>query len=496
MKTAVSIPDDVFEGAERLARRTHRSRSRLFTDALREYLARHTPDKVTEAMNKTLAQIGDPHDSFVSAATRKVLERLLTVILLASIPLLSALGTHLSPQQAANTLPPPVHLTAEQDHQRILDLLHITSLRRGADGDPKSPNAANYDESKATPYPSLPDPLILKDGKKVTSAKIWWDLRRPEILEDFDREIYGRVPKITPKATLEVASTTNEKNGDVPVITKKLVGHVDNSSYPLITVDIQLTLSTPASATGPVPVIMEFGLSAEALAAFRKRFTEAQLAAFAGNGPTWQQQVLAKGWGYATLVPTTVQADNGAGLADGIIGQVNKGQPRKLAHWGALRAWAWGASRALDYFETDKSVDAKQVGIEGHSRYGKATLVAMAYDQRLAIAYVSSSGEGGAKLWRRNFGEQLGNIAGSAEYPWMPGNFVKYAGPLTENDLPVDSHELIELCAPRPVFISSGALQGDGWVDAKGMFLAAAGPAPVSKLLPKKNLRTPKFPPI
>ncbi len=496
VKTTVSIPHDVLEGAERLARCTHRSCSRLFSDALKEYLARHTPDKLTEAMNAALAQIGKEQDSFVPSATRKVLERLLTVILLASIPLLSALGTHLSAQQVANSLPPPAHLTAEQDHQRILDLLHITSLRRGADGDPKSPNTANYDDSKVAPPQNLPDPLTLKNGKRVTSAKTWWDQRRPEIVEDFDREIYGRVPKITPKVNWEVISTTNEKNGDVPVITKKLVGHVDNSSYPLITVDIQLTLSTPANASGPVPVIMEFGLSAEALAAFRKHFTEAQLAAFAGSGPPWQQQVLAKGWGYATLVPTSVQADNGAGLTEGIIGLVNKGQPRKLDDWGALRAWAWGASRALDYFETDKSVDAKQVGLEGHSRYGKATLVAMAYDQRLAIAYVSSSGEGGAKLWRRNFGEQLGNIAGSGEYHWMAGNFVKYAGPLTENDLPVDSHELIALCAPRPVFISSGALQGDGWVDAKGMFLAAAGAGPVYKLLGKKDLGAAEFPPI
>src|SRR5258707_12081128 len=141
------------------------------------------------------------------------------------------------------------------------------------------------------------------------------------------------------------------------------------------------------------------------MAAIRKRFTAAQLAALADKGPTWQQQVLAKGWGYAILTPTSIQPDNGAGLTEGIIGLCNKGQPRKLDDWGALRAWAWGASRALDYFETDKSVNARQVGIEGHSRYGKATLVTMAYDQRFAIAYVSSSGEGGAKLHRRNFGE-------------------------------------------------------------------------------------------
>jgi hypothetical protein len=148
-----------------------------------------------------------------------------------------------------------------------------------------------------------------------------------------------------------------------------------------------------------------------------------------------------------------------------------------------LRAWAWGASRALDYFETDKSVDAKKVGIEGHSRYGKATIVTMAYDQRFAIAFVSSSGEGGAKLHRRNWGELVENVAAPDEYHWMAGNFLKYAATLNWNDLPVDSHELVALCAPRPVFISAGATQGDGWIDAKGSFLAAAGAGPVYKLL-------------
>ena len=376
----------------------------------------------------------------------------------------------------------------------MMDLLHISSLRPGADGDPKSPRAANYDESKVLPY-TLPDPLVLKNSKKVTTAKIWWKQRRPEIIEEFDSEIYGRVPKNTPKVNWEVVSKIEEKNGDIPVITKKLIGHVDNSSYPLIKVDIELTLSTPANATGPVPVMMEFGLSPEFVAAMRKRFTDAQWAAFVGTGPTWQQQVLAKGWGYASLIPTTVQADNGEGLTEGIIGLVNKGQPRKLDDWGALRAWAWGASRALDYFETDKSVDARQVGLEGHSRYGKAALVAMAYDPRLAIAYISSSGEAGAKLFRRNFGEVEGNIAGG-EYYWMAGNFLKYDGPLTVNDLPVDSDDLIALCAPRPVFISSGAPQADGWTDPKGMFLAAVAAGPVYRLLGKKDLGTTEFPPM
>ena len=393
--------------------------------------------------------------------------------------------------------PPPVHLTVEQDHQRILDLLHISSLRRGPDGDPKSPNAANFDESKVNPELTLPDPLILNDGVKVTTPEMWWKQRRPEIVEQFDCEIYGRVPKDTPKVKWEVLSTTSEENSGVPVITKKLLGHVDNSSYPLISIDIQLTLTTPAKAIGSVPVMMEFGLSPEVLEALRKRFSEAQRAALLGNGPGWQQQVLAMGWGYATLIPTSVQADNGAELTEGIIGLVNKGQPRKLDDWGALRAWAWGASRALDYFETDKVVDAKQVGIEGLSRYGKAALVTMAYDSRFAIAFIGSSGAGGAKILRRNFGEQVENIASSAEYHWMAGNFLKYAGPLTVDELPVDAHELIALCAPRPVFISSGSQQVEGgWVDAKGMFLGAVGAGAVYKLLGKKDLRTTQFPPI
>jgi hypothetical protein len=390
----------------------------------------------------------------------------------------------------------PVHLTAEQDHQRIMDLLHITSLRRGADADPKLANAANYEESKATPYSKLPDPLVLKNGKPVTTPQIWWGQRRPEIVEDFDREIYGREPPNTPEVRWEIVSTTREANGDVPIITKRLLGHVDNSSYPLITANIDLTLTTPAKATGPVPVIMELSFSPEFLADLAKRFPAIAAQMAAAKGPTWQQQLLSKGWGYAVIIPTSFQADKGDGLTEGIIGLVNKGEPRKLDDWGTLRAWAWGASRALDYFETDKSVAATQVGITGHSRYGKTALVAMAYDPRFAIAYISSSGAGGAELYRRNFGEQIGNLAGAGEYHWFDGNFLKYAGPLTPNDLPVDSHELIAMCAPRPVFIGGGATQGDGWADAKGTFLAAVSAGPVYTLLGKKDLGTTEFPPI
>lgn len=396
-------------------------------------------------------------------------------------------------------LPPPVELTAQQDHQRLMELLRITTLRPGANpNNPQAANAVNTDEAKANPYPNLPDPLVLKNGKKVTSAKVWWNQRRPEIVEDFDREIYGRVPKSTPKLTWEVTRSAREMNGETPVLTKQLVGHVDHSEYPPLTVDIQLTLTTPADAPGPVPVMMEFGFGGFGRGGFGgARPGGAPPFGGAGGGPTWQQQVLALGWGYAILTPVSVQADNGAGLTKGIIGLVNKGQPRKLDDWGALRAWAWGAGRALDYFETDKAVDARQVGIEGLSRYGKAALVTMAYEPRFAIGFIGSSGEGGAKLHRRNFGELVENVAGTGEYHWMAGNFLKYAGPLTWNDLPVDAHELIALCAPRPVFISCGSPNVEGnWVDSRGQFMAAAAAGPVYRLLGKKDLGTTEMPAI
>lgn len=384
-------------------------------------------------------------------------------------------------------LQPPAQLTAEQDHQRLMNLLDIKELRPWVNGiDPNAPNLPNYDESKANPYPNLPDPLTLKNGNKVTTPKNWRQKRRPEIVEDFDREIYGRVPENIPKVNWNVIAVKSHKVGDFPVITKQIVGHVDNSAYPLITVDIQLALTTPANANNSVPVIIHLSFSEQIPFGVDSESAE----------PTWQELVFEKGWGYATLIPTSIQADNGAGLTQGIIGLCNKGQPRKVDDWGALRAWAWGASRALDYLESDPLVDAKRVGIEGLSRYGKAAVVAMAYDERFAIGFIGSSGEGGLKLHRRNYGEIVENLAGSGEYHWMAGNFLKYAGPLTWDDLPIDAHELLALCAPRPVFISVGSEQVEGgWVDARGMFLAGVGAGPVYRLLGKKDLGTTEFPP-
>lgn len=405
-----------------------------------------------------------------------------------------------SAQHAEQADPAPLELTAQQDHQLMMEALGIKSLREGANGmNRNAPNAANYNEAKVNAF-TLPDPLVCDDGTKVTTPEQWWDIRRPQIVEDFDREVYGRVPKNAPEVKWEVVEKKEEKAGDIPAITKRLKGHVDNSMCPRIEVDLQLTLTTPAGAEGSVPVMMEFGFGDFGRRPGGTRTNPAPAGRFGGAGPSWQQQVISKGWGFAILVPNSIQADGGAGLTKGIIGLCNKGQVRKPDDWGALRAWAWGASRALDYFATDKAVDARQVGIEGLSRYGKAALVAMAYDQRFAIGFIGSSGEGGAKLHRRNFGELVENLTGSGEYHWMAGNFLKYGGPLTPDDLPVDAHELIALCAPRPTFISYGASTGAGaegqWVDQRGSFQAAVAAGPVFKLLGKNGLGTAEFPEI
>ena len=372
----------------------------------------------------------------------------------------------------------------------MMDQLGIKAVRPGPSGNPQAPNQANYDESKANPFPDLPDALTLKNGQRVATPSQWWNQRRPEIVEDFDREVLGRVPANVPRVTWTVASSANTKTGVFPVMEKQLVGRADNSACPAISVDIQMTLVTPANAKGPVPVMIMFGS-----AAFLKRMAEMyasrpEMKAALGTDPPSFEQLIAGGWGYALLDPISVQTDNGAGLTKGIIGLTNKGQARKPEDWGALRAWAWGASRGLDYLETDKAVDAKHVGIEGVSRYGKAALITMAFDPRFAVVLVGSSGEGGVKPHRRNFGEAVENLTGAAEYHWMAGNFMKYGGPKNAGDLPVDSNELIALCAPRPTFISYGVPEkGDArWLDQHGSFMATVDAGAVFRLLGAKDL--------
>ena len=400
----------------------------------------------------------------------------------------------------------PQESTAAEDHRQMMEQLGIRSLRPGPSGNEQAPNHANYDEALANPFPTLPDALTLSNGRKVVSAEVWWKQRRPEIVEDFEREVLGRVPNAVPKVTWTVVATTETTIGTQPVLGRQLAGHVDNSTYPAIAVDIQLIVVTPVvrpgSAKKPVPVMMMIGGRAlPGLPGFtapgggRAGAPPPPAAAPAADPPA-TEHLIADGWGYASISPSSIQADNGAGLTKGIIGLANRGRPRKPDDWGALRAWAWGASRALDYLETDNLVDAKQVGIEGVSRFGKAALVAMAFDTRFAVVLVGSSGEGGAKLHRRNWGEAVENLTGSGEYHWMAGNFLKYGaadatfGSRNAGDLPVDAHELIALCAPRPTFISYGVPEkGDAkWLDQQGSYMAAIAAGPVFRLLGARDL--------
>ena len=408
----------------------------------------------------------------------------------------------------------PVIFTTQQDHQNMLQQLGITKLRPGRNGDAKAQNGANYEEASANPYPYLPDVMKLASGEQVTTPE-QWQTRRAEIVELLESEVYGRVPANVPGVKWEVRETREIEAGGKPAIQKHIVGVVDNSACPDITVNISMSLTLPKDVTEPVPVLMSFGWTPFEPSPFNFGGRGGRGGAGGPRPPSKEDKLIAAGWGSAILNPTTVQDDSGgfqrnpfggnanaeakpvgAGLTRGIIGLTNLGQPRKPDDWGALRAWGWGASRALDYLETESAVNAKRVGIAGVSRYGKAALVAMAFDQRIRMGLIASSGAGGTKLNRRNFGESLENLAGSAEYHWMAGNYITYAaeessfGRRTADDLPVDSHMTLALCAPRLTFISHGIPEkGDAnWLDHQGSFMAAIAAQPVFRLLGVRDL--------
>ncbi len=415
-------------------------------------------------------------------------------------PLGSVPFWQLTPEERAQ-----LNKLTNEDHQDMQRQLGITKLRPGRNPNAGSTNPPNYDQALANPFPDYPEVLTLNDGAKVTTPEQWWQKRRPEIIELFEREVVGRVPDNVPKVTWEVTRTVRTTVGSLPVIARQVIGHVDNAAYPGITVDIKMAVVVPADATKPVPVLMMFGWG---------NMPDEPPPRFPGatepDAPNSQEQLISSGWGYVSISTSSIQADNGAGLTEGIIGLTNKGQRRTPEQWGALRAWAWGAARGLDYLETLPAVDAKRVGIEGVSRYGKAALVTMAFEPRFAVVLVGSSGEGGVKPHRRDFGESVENLASSGAYHWMAGNFLKYAaaessfGTKNANDIPVDSHQLIALCAPRPTFISYGIPEkGDAhWLDQQGSYMATVAAGPVFRLLGAKDLgvtedyRTAKMPPV
>ncbi len=429
-----------------------------------------------------------------------------------------------TPKQATQELASKiVTFTTQEDHRDMQKQLGITKLRPGPSGNPSDPSAANTDESKANPYPELPDVMTLKNGDKVTTAEMWWKQRRPEIVEDFEREVIGRIPTNVPGVKWEVRETREGKSGEIETIEKHLIGVVDNSACPEIQVQISMSLTVPKNAKNPLPILMMFGSTP-----FDPipPWLAGRRGAGGPPGLTRESQLIQAGWGFAMLNPTSFQDDaggtrpagpgpgagqvlgnaagnlnnnqvnRGGGLTRGIIGLTNLGQPRKPDDWGSLRAWAWGASRGFDYLKTEPGVDATRVGIEGVSRYGKAALVTMALDERFAMVLIGSSGEGGASLYRRNFGEAVENLTGSGEYHWMAGNFLKYGteessfGAKNASHLPVDSHQLIALCAPRLTFVSYGVPEkGDAlWLDQQGSYMATIAAQRVFRFLGAKDL--------
>ncbi len=384
-----------------------------------------------------------------------------------------------------------IYKLSKTDHQLMKEQLGIQVPNRpGPSGNPNDPNAANSNELNVRDY-NLPDLMTRSNGSKLETSDEWWEFRRPEILKAFESEVYGKIPGKTPNVDWEVVNVNDTTIGVYPVLQKSLSGIVDNSGYPAIEVAIEMQLTLPKNVNGPVPVVTHFGFLVWPFGNPPER-SNSIISPFE---PDWKEQLLARGWGYAILNPLSIQPDHGAGLRQGIIGLINKGQPRSPEDWGALRAWAWGASKTIDYFETDPNIDVSKLAIEGLSRYGKAALVAMAFDSRFSLGFIGSSGAGGAKILRRNFGEQVENLAGVGEYHWFCGNFIKYASISSVDDLPVDGHQLIALCAPRPVFISAGSPNWEGnWIDAKGMFLATMHASPIYELLGTNGLSATEFP--
>jgi hypothetical protein len=361
------------------------------------------------------------------------------------------------------------------------------SIRYAATG-----HASNYDEAKVGAY-TLPDLLVLRSGERVREAAAWTQRRRPELIALYQSEIYGRVPATAPAVTWETVSTTpGEFNG--LAVRKHLVGRFGpDANGPKVNV----VLHVPAQAKGPVPLLVHLlfsqppGLKPPAEAAPGKGGKAPAVRPLAEVGPI--ADMLARGYAYATFRYTEIEGDRADTNLGGVRGlALAKGQEKPAAgEWGTIGAWAWGTSRVLDQLVKDPALDAQRIGLIGHSRLGKTVLWAGACDERFGVIFSSCSGEMGAALARRDFGETVDDMA--ANFPWQfTGAFQKYAGHW--NDLPVDAHTLIALAAPRAVFVTGGTK--DLWADPKGEFLAQVAAGPVYRLLGRKDLGTTEGPPL
>jgi hypothetical protein len=361
-------------------------------------------------------------------------------------------------------------------------------------------HVSNYSEDKVAPY-TLPDPLVMNSGARVTTAEQWLKERRPEILNLYRTEIYGRVPANAPKVTWEVTETdANARDGKA--VMKRLVGRMgDKPDGPRMNMAFYL----PAKTNAPVPVLLSLTFGPRPVARPQDAGKAVQKPADAegkadakagGPGPGGFDsvgEVLGRGWGFASLSYTDIQPDQADRWAEGVIGLTRKeGQTRPAPdEWGTISAWAWGISRAIDYLEADKAVDANHIAIMGVSRLGKTVLWAGAQDERVAAVFSVVSGEMGAALIRRDWGETLDDMAERFSYQFA-GNLQKWVGKWDE--LPIDQHMLIALCAPRPVYVNGGLT--DQWSDPKGEFLAMVAAGPVYRLLGKKDLGVTEVPPL
>jgi hypothetical protein len=396
----------------------------------------------------------------------------------------NGIGNHV---RAMNPLRPLAGVAA------MIAALQVSSPSRAQDpAGPKPPSGltaptghkTNYDEAKVGTY-TLPDPLVLNDGEPVKDAATWFQRRRPEILELYRSTIYGRIPKNAPKAAAQVLSVDSNACNGTAVRKLVLIRFGDGPEAPFI----RLVIYLPMHPVAPVPVLLQIAFNAELP-------PNSDPTLGSGKVPPAKElghlaDIVAHGYAYAIYLYSDLQVDNAATRASGIEAlTATPGAGPAQDDWGAIGVWAWGASRVLDYLQSDPDVNARKVALIGHSRLGKTVLWAGAEDPRFAVIFASCPGELGASLSRRDYGETVDDLI--SRYPWWfaPG-FTRYGGHW--NDLPVDAHMLIALNAPRPLFITAGS--GDLWADPKGEFLAEVAAGPVYRLVGAKDLGATEMPP-